>query len=373
MTSKARQLADLGGDTANLEDVSAAYNRGALSNRNLIINGAMQVAQRWTSATTINTTTEVFRADRFRFEQGGVTANNGTIEVATDAPTGFKYSTKVTAGSSVSFNANGWCSVNYRIEGQDIEQLANGTASPQSATLSFWVKSSVTGTYSINITKYDGSVERFHVKTYTINSANTWEYKTVTFDGDTSYSASSWMRLYWMLGGDSGAYNATANTWVNGSATVRGVSAQANMIATNGATFYLTGVQLEVGDTATPFEHRSYGQELALCQRYYYSLTDGGPAAYIASFFVYTSTNTTGIIPLPVTMRAKPTLTGNWTTSGYFVGYANQAAVNWTNITLNGSSTKVGTVYHGTGGYTIGSAGGLYVQPDAILAYDAEL
>ena len=260
--SKARSLAALGN----------AYDDGALSNRNLIINGAMQVAQRGTSAATINTTTEVFRADRFRFEQGGVMANNGTIEVAADAPTGFKYSTKVTAGSSVSFNANGWCSVNYRIEGQDIEQLANGTASPQPATLSFWVKSSVTGTYSINITKYDGSIERFHVKTYTINSANTWEYKTVTFDGDTSYSASSWMRLYWQLGGDSGAYNATANTWVNGSATVRGVSAQANMIATSGATFHLTGVQLEVGDTATPFEHRSYGQELALCQRYYRQL-----------------------------------------------------------------------------------------------------
>ena len=305
--SKARDLADLGSVTTRLDEVGNTD--GALSNRNLIINGAMQVAQRGTSATTINTTTEVFRADRFRFEQGGVTANNGTIEVATDAPTGFKYSTKVTAGSSVSFNANGWCSVNYRIEGQDIEQLANGTASPQSATLSFWVKSSVTGTYSINITKYDGSVERFHVKTYTINSANTWEYKTVTFDGDTSYSASSWMRLYWMLGGDSGAYNATANTWVNGSATVRGVSAQANMIATNGATFYLTGVQLEVGDTATPFEHRSYGQELALCQRYYQLVVDAPNAfEFYHSGYMNGFSDVTVPTPLKGTMRADPTM-----------------------------------------------------------------
>lgn len=265
--TKARDLADLGGVTTRLDEVGNT--EGALSNRNMIINGAMQVSQRGTSAVTINTASEVFRSDRFRFEQGTATANNGTIEVASDAPTGFKYSTKVTAGSSVTFGSNGFGSLNYRIEGQDVDQLANGTASAQQATLSFWVKSSVTGTYSINITKYDGSTERFHVKTYTVNSANTWEYKAITFDGDTVGSALDWMRLYWQLGGDSGAYNATPNTWVNGSATVRGVSSQANMITTSGATFQITGIQLEVGDTATPFENRSYGDELARCQRYF--------------------------------------------------------------------------------------------------------
>ena len=305
--SRAREFADLAGSA----------DAGGITGKNLVTNGAMTVAQRGTSATTINTTPDVFRADRFRIEQGGATANNGTIEVAADSPTAFKYSTKVTAGSSVTFSANGWCSVNYRIEGQDVEQLANGTASPQPATLSFWVKSSVTGTYSINITKYDGSVERFHVKTYTINSANTWEYKTVTFDGDTSYSASSWMRLYWMLGGDSGAYNATANTWVNGSATVRGVSAQANMIATSGATFYLTGVQLEVGEQATPFEHRSYGDELARCQRYYYNSYENvadveGAASAGACYAVAMITATDRYVAnlnFPVEMRAAPVVT----------------------------------------------------------------
>jgi hypothetical protein len=322
--SKARQLADLGGDTANLEDISSVLSSGPLSNRNLIINGAMQVAQRGTSAVTINTTTEVFRADRFRFEQGGVTANNGTIEVASDAPTGFKYSTKVTAGSSVTFDPNGWCSINYRIEGQDVEQLANGAASAQQATLSFWVKSSVAGTYSINITKYDGSTERFHVKTYTINSANTWEYKTITFDGDTVASASSWMRLYWMLGGDSGAYNATPNTWVNGSATVRGVSSQANMITTNGAIFYLTGVQLEVGDTATPFEHRSYGQELALCQRYYWKWYNGGTILFQGYTVLDADTNRRNTVVWPVEMRSSPSLTVSWNSGNQGIQYVSK-------------------------------------------------
>ena len=362
--SKARELASLGN----------AYSDGALSNRNLIINGAMQVAQRGTSAATINTTTEVFRADRFRFEQGGVMANNGTIEVAADAPTGFKYSTKVTAGSSVSFNANGWCSVNYRIEGQDIEQLANGTASPQPATLSFWVKSSVTGTYSINITKYDGSIERFHVKTYTINSANTWEYKTVTFDGDTSYSASSWMRLYWQLGGDSGAYNATANTWVNGSATVRGVSAQANMIATSGATFHLTGVQLEVGDTATPFEHRSYGQELALCQRYYWRLNSEGYNTPIAMAQAETPIVGISIMNFPVGMRAAPSFADSGGASDFF--YYDGAADFFSGFSGYGSSKYTSMFYKifSTTAFVDNQALTLrFNNANAWLAWDAEL
>jgi len=279
--------------------------QSALSNRNLIINGAMQVAQRGTSAATLGTSGQTFRADRFQVEQGSVTANNGTIEVATDAPIGFEYSTKITAGSSVTFNSTGFAALNYRIEGQDVKQLASGTSSPKSATLSFYVKSSVTGTYSLNITKYDGSTERFYVKTYTINSANTWEYKTVTVENESSYSASEWMRLYWQLGGDSGAYTATAGTFVNSNAAKRGTSAQPDMISTSGATFLLTGIQLEVGETATPFEHRSYGDELARCQRYFWKpATSGWQGQYIN-----TLTNVTFVYPYPVTMRATPSVT----------------------------------------------------------------
>nr|BDD44799.1 hypothetical protein 28 [Alphaproteobacteria bacterium] len=273
----------------------------ALSNRNLVINGAMQVAQRGTSSTTIGTSAQTFRADRFQIEQGGVTANNGTIEVATDAPTGFKYSTKITGGSSVTFNSNAFAAINYRIEGTDVEQFASGTSSPKSATLSFYVKSSVTGTYSLNITKYDGSTERFHVKTYTINSANTWEYKTVTFENESSFAASEWMRLYWQLGGDSGAYTATAGTFVNADGTKRGTSDQPNMISTSGATFLLTGVQLEVGEQATPFEHRSYADELARCQRYYEQTGAGNPAKANSSTEFWVA------VRFAVTKRANPT------------------------------------------------------------------
>ena len=278
-----------------------------LGRRNLIINGDMRIAQRGTSATTLSTTSEIFRADRFRVEQGTVTGNNGTTEVSTDVPSGqgFTKSLKVTGGSSVSYGTNGFTAINYRGEGQDFSQVLHGTSSAKTVTISFWVKSSVTGTYSLNHTKYDGSTERFNVSEYTISQANTWEYKKVNVVGDTSVAASDWIRLYWQLGGDSGHKTATAGTWINGDATKRATSNQPDMITTNGATFFITGVQLEVGDTATPFEHRSFGEELSLCQRYFTNI------AYNTTWFMdaylggdnYSTHN----LAFPTQMRTSPT------------------------------------------------------------------
>jgi hypothetical protein len=283
--------------------------------RNLIINGDMRVAQRGTSATTLSTNPDTFSADRFRMEQGSVTANNGTIEVATDAPsgTGFTKSFKVTGGSSVSYNSTGFAAINYRGEGDDFNQVLHGTSSAKTVTISFWVKSSVTGTYSLNHTKYDGSQERFNVSEYTISQANTWEYKKVNVAGDTSVSASDWIRLYWQLGGDSGHKTATAGTWINGDGTKRATSSQPDMITTNGATFFLTGVQFEVGDQATPFEYRSIAEELALCQRYCQKY---GPYAtnsfpFGPSGYSYAATTTAVGQILPAELRTSPSISFN--------------------------------------------------------------
>ena len=301
--SLARDLADLGSSATKLDAVGS----------NLIINGAMQVAQRGTSATTLSGS-EIFRADRFRVEQGSVTANNGTTEVSTDVPSGqgFTKSLKVTGGSSVSYGANGYTAINYRGEGQDFSQISHGTSSAKTVTISFWVKSSVTGTYSLNHTKYDGSTERFNVSEYTISQANTWEYKKISVTGDTSVSASDWIRLYWHLGGDSGHKGATAGSWVNGAATVRATSNQPDMISTNGATFFITGVQMEVGDTATDFEHRSFGDELARCQRYFEKF--GGNAAYerlTVGFIRSGGSSTRTPLFFKVQKRAAPTSTSS--------------------------------------------------------------
>ena len=295
--------------------------------RNLIINGDMRVAQRGTSATTLSTNPDTFSADRFRMEQGSVTANNGTIEVATDAPsgTGFTKSFKVTGGSSVSYNSTGFAAINYRGEGADFNQVLHGTSSAKTVTISFWVKSSVTGTYSLNHTKYDGSTERFNVSEYTISQANTWEYKKVNVAGDTSVSASDWIRLYWQLGGHSGHKTATGGTWINGDGTKRATSSQPDMITTNGATFFLTGVQFEIGDQATPFEHRSIGEELALCQRYYLELTSDRQVNPIMNCGYYYNTSIYGAIIFPTEMRTEPTLVQT-TGTDYFRIYSTGAA-----------------------------------------------
>jgi hypothetical protein len=290
-----------------LSKVNPNFVNQNLGRRNLVINGDMRVAQRGSSAVTIGASGDTFRADRFRIEQGGITANNGTIEVVADAPTGFKYSTKLTGGSSVTQNSAGFAALSTRIEGSDLDHVGHGSSAAKNATLSFWVKSSVTGTYSLNMTKYDGTQERWQVKTYTISTANTWEYKTLTFSGDTSNTAVEWLRLYWQVGGDSGAYtNTTPDVWINGAGAKRGTSSQPNFLGTSGATFNLTGVQLEVGSVATDFEHRSYAEELAACQRYYYKIGGTSDNRLSTQGTKWSSTHFISI-QHPVTMRAAPT------------------------------------------------------------------
>ena len=341
--------------------------------RNLIINGNMSVNQRGSdSATTLSTTSEIFTLDRFRVEQGAITGNNGTTEVSTDVPSGqgFTKSFKVTGGSSVSYGSYGYTTINYRGEGQDFSQVLHGTSSAKTVTISFWVKSSVTGTYSLNHTKYDGSTERFNVSEYTISQANTWEYKKINVVGDTSVAASDWIRLYWHLGGDSLHKQATAGSWVNGAATARATSNQPNMSSTNGATFFLTGVQFEVGDTATPFEHRSFGEELALCERYFQRINNPMLRG------VATTTNTTTVavnrlgLPLKSEMRDPPSIA----LAGTFKVYDGLNIGTVTNVQATYSSTsslEADTLcsFNSTAGNPVLS----YLTGDNKITADAEL
>ena len=287
----ARLIVDSGGDVdvSSLGNVPPSNDASALTtgtlpvgrvpyltNRNRIINGDMRIDQRNAGASvTLGTSSSAYGADRFMVEQGGVTANTGTVQQVSDAPTGFKKSIKYTGGSAT-YNSQGFAAINQRIEGLNLADSDYGTASAKQFTLSFWVKASVTGTYSINFTHYDGSNERWLLQTYTVDSANTWEKKTITINGDTAYSipadngATGWMRVYWALGGDSNSMQGTVTgNWVAGSGSNRAVSGQVNVATTSGATFYITGVQLEAGSVATPFEHRDFGSELLRCKRYY--------------------------------------------------------------------------------------------------------
>jgi hypothetical protein len=256
--TKARGLADLGN----------VYSDGALSNRNLIINGAMTVAQRGTSSTGV-TASGYFAADRFKL--GLDSQGTHTITQASDGPAGFakSYKIEVTTADAAPTGGDNF-GLDQRFEGQNFQMLKKGTADAESVTLSFWVKSNKTGTYNVEFE--DITNTRNIIGTYTVDVSGTWEYKTITFAGDTSGALIAdnalRLRVLWWLGSGSTFSSGTRNTsWaatVNGNRAVGNV----NLASTIGNTWQITGVQLEVGDTATPFEHRSIGQELALCQRY---------------------------------------------------------------------------------------------------------
>ena len=270
--------------TTNLTVNGNAYpSAGSLSNRNVIINGAMEIAQRGTSALTVSGS---YPVDRFYISHN----SDGAFSTVRDSesPNGFTYSTKVTTTTAdASLTGSQRLLFVQTLEGQNVSFLDFGSASAKSITLSFWVRSSVIGTFSGSIA--NGVANRAYPFDYNISSADTWEYKTITIPGDTTGTwatdNSTGMQLIFSLGIASG-YAGTAGAWV-GSQLWGSTSGTANILGTLNATWYITGVQLEVGSVATPFEHRSYGDELARCQRYYQVITGWG--------FVIASSSTTEV------------------------------------------------------------------------------
>lgn len=240
-------------------------NDGNLGNRNLIINGAIQLAQRGTSGTS---TADIYTVDRFALGHGSP-VNAVTFEQSTDAPANFKYSLKITAGTGASAGTTGYASLRQAIEGQNIAHVNFGTSAAKDITLSFWVKCSLTGNFGTNIRNQAGN--RAYASIYTINSANTWEYKTVTIPADTGGTwptdAGIGFHMQWDLGAGSN-YDIAAGSWTDGT-NMFGVEGTVKLTETTNATWQITGVQVEIGDVATPFEYRSYADELARCRRYY--------------------------------------------------------------------------------------------------------
>ena len=293
--TKARQLADLGN----------AYDDGALSNRNLVTNGSMAVAQRGTSTTGV-TSSGYYTIDKFGYWQSD--AGTVTVSQSSDAPTGFSNSFKVeVTTANASLNAGDYQHIRTKIEAQDLQMLDYGSSSARTATMSFWVKSSITGTYSVGFWQ-DDTAKRY-TRNFTIDSANTWEKKTVLITGNTANGINNDNGVGFEVNiiisaGSNYTSGTTVGSWHSGN-TSMAANQTAQVSTTSGATFYLTGVQLEVGDTATPFEHRSYGDELAKCQRYYWQSTTA--AGYYA--FQYASTHKIMPIQHPVEMRATPTAT----------------------------------------------------------------
>jgi len=302
--------------------------------RNLIINGAQTVDQRFSGSSELKGSGAKYHTDRFVVYSQA--ASKITAQQVSEAPAGFKNSLQLTVTNAVTLGATDQYMLQQRIEGQNVANLAFGTASAETVTLSFYVRSSVTGTHSGVL--LNGSENRNYPFTYTISAANTWERISVTIAGDTSgtwvttNAVGMWVK--WNLGTGS-TYLGTAGAW-SGSSYLSGATGSVQLIETASATFYITGVQLEVGGTATPFEHRSFGEELALCQRYYQLVTSGNMMAG-------TSTNVYLNPQFAVEMRATPS-----------VGQTGVMIVN--NSSANKTQSSVGTIFSG------GDTRGAFIQ-----------
>lgn len=317
------------------------YNDGSLQpsapvGRNLIINGDMAIDQRNAGASaTSNATT--YMTDRYEFQMSSVT-NVQTYQQVTDAPAGFNNSLKITNNSTTQATAAGVLSTpRQKIEGLNTAYLNWGTSDAQTVTISFWVKASVTGTYPVSLINNDFT--RSFVTNYTVSVANTWEKKTATIAGDTSgtWSVDNSTGISVMFSLDTGStYQTTAGSWQTGN--YRGTSSDVHFLANASATWQITGVQLEANTTETPFEHLQYGQQLALCQRYYYIPAQGSNSEINVGWY-YNSTWVSSAIDMPVPMRVKPTLTDT-TGSGYYTIYRNNAADTLDSLTLENSNNN---------------------------------
>ena len=245
--------------------------------RNIIINGAMEVAQRGTSETGVTSGQYADAPDRFKVEMSS--AGTWTVSQSTTAPSGFSNSYKFDCTTAdASLGAGDYLQLSHYLEGQDLQHLKKGTSDAEKVTLSFYVRSNKTGTYIVEF--YDADNARSISKSYTISSANTFERKTITIDGDTTGAFGNdnggSLGIFFYLGAGSNFTSGTLNTsW--GSRTLANVAVgQVNLADSTDNEWYITGVQLEVGEQATPFEHRSFGEELALCKRYCNALMNYG-------------------------------------------------------------------------------------------------
>jgi len=356
----------------NLTVNGNAYpNAGPLSNRNLIINGAMQVAQRGTSVTDI-TSSGYRTVDRFRPSMG--TLGTWTIEQSSDAPDGFAYSHKFTCTTAdASPAADDDIEMEYKVEAQDLQHLNYGSASAQAMTLSFWVKSNKTGAATVNILQPDNSNKSLS-PTYTISSADTWEHKTISIPGDTAGAISNdtgvgLLFAWWLNSGSNSNSGTNQTTWT----TLNSADKNASNLGVGGAVndyWQITGVQLEVGTVATPFEHRSYGDELARCQRYC-QVYGGATYTRFGISSAYANTGASVVIPLSTPMRTLPSIT---TTGNFRHELPGVASANITVFTmdLNGSDTsliKYDVTHDSNGNFTGNKSGQVTTNNDTTARF----
>jgi hypothetical protein len=288
--------------TSTSGGILGAGNASIMKNR--IINGAMVIDQRNAGA-SITPTTDVYLLDRWKAQASqsskfSVQQNAGSVT----PPAGFTNYLGVTSLSAYSIGAGDYFAIDQRIEGYNMADLDFGKSTAKTITLSFWVRSSLTGTFGGCFT--NNAFNRSYPFTYTISVANTWEQKSVTVAGDTTgtWLTTNGLGMYVQFGlGVGSTYSGTAGSWA--AAGYTSATGGTSVVGTSGATFYITGVQLEVGSSATGYEYRLYNQELSACQRYYYNVPVNSGIGYLCTIG---DTTRQSYFQYPVTMRASPTI-----------------------------------------------------------------
>jgi len=342
---------------------------GISGRRNLLYNGAMQVAQRGTSETGV-VTAGYYTCDRWKFDR-----NSGTYTVTqgTSGPSGFGNTFKI---ETTATGSGSNVTINQRLEGKDVQCLGFGTPDAKSVTVSFWVKTNVVGTYTFELYHQDSN--RQVSKNYTVNSSGTWEYKTITLPPDTSngFANDNNLSLYafWWIAAPSSFTSGTQNTsaWASSTNANRVSPDIVDISDTVGNYFEITGVQLELGKVATPFEHRSYGEELALCQRYYERYNDEATGTPIGSGFWYSSNTVYVPIVFNTPKRAIPDFyddLGTGTYDVYKVGViSSTSSVDASRLTTVSARLS----FTGVSG-TAGQGSWVEIDGGGWIAFDAEL
>ena len=344
--------------------------------KNRIINGAMVIDQRNAGA-SVTGNDNVYGVDRFRVQVSQsskftMQQNAGSVT----PPAGFTNYLGITSSSAYSVTSSDYFFLQQRIEGYNVADLDFGKSTAKTITISFWVRSSLTGTFGGVLG--NSAFDRSYPYTYTINAANTWEYKTITIAGDTTgtwVGATNGLGLRVRFGlGVGSDFSGTAGAWAG--AGYSSATGATSVVGTNGATFYITGVQLEVGSTATSFDYRPYGTELALCQRYYYRLSLASDGDRYCVGFNQSTTSAEGVLFFKNSMRIAPTaLEQTGTASNYSI--INQT----TNVSCSAvpafskSSTDTATVtFTVASGLTAGN-GSMFRSnaSNTYLAWSAEL
>ena len=344
--------------------------------RNIIINGDMSIAQRGTSTSSVTTTDGYYACDRWYSQTD---TGTWTISQSTDVPTGqgFVNSFKMDCTSAGTSNADE-VMIRSKHEGQSLQYLKYGTSSAESLTLSFWIKSNKTGNYYVAFVNNNSTQDRVVSFGYSIDSADTWEKKTITIPGDTSRSIENTVNeeftIYWLFSAASAfTSGGVSNTWIDYSASRFANSDLAGLGGSTSDEVYMTGVQLEAGTAASDFEFLPVDVNLQRCQRYYFQYLSGtSKTVGIGSYWTTTSVDT--IINFPVEMRSAPSVVATSGSSYYTVYVAGNGRAIDAGLSVNRTNLTSTQLYASTASDTAGRAGiWTSTNSSASIAFSSEL